>query len=48
MVNKNMIHSLIEVAYFKSSFSDVAGTEEGEQKGSTPKGYSTCSYIAWA
>ncbi len=32
-----MIHILIEVACFKSSFPDVTGTGEGKQKESMPK-----------
>lgn len=31
-----------------SSFLDVTGTGEDEQKESTPKEYGTCSYISWA
>lgn len=30
---------MVEVACFKSSFPDVTGTGEGEQKERTPKGY---------
>lgn len=32
----------IEVAYFKSIFSDVTGTEEEERKGKTPKEEISC------
>ena len=32
----------IEVAFFKSSFSDVTGTEEEEGKGKTPKEEMSC------
>lgn len=35
----------IEVAYFISSFPDVAGTEEERQKGSAPKGYSPAAVL---
>lgn len=43
-----ILHSLIEVAYFISSFLDVAGTGEEKQKGSAPKGYGCCDHISWA
>jgi hypothetical protein len=32
----------IEVAFFKSIFSDVADTDEGERKGNTPKEETIC------
>ena len=45
MIFKNIsTYCLIEVAYFMSSFPDVAGTKEGESKESAPKGYNSCGY----
>lgn len=35
--------SEIEVAYYKSILSDVAGTEEGRRKGNMPKERNSCS-----
>jgi len=43
-----MIHILIEVACFKSSFPDVTGTGEGKQKESMPKEQGTCCPGSWA
>ena len=33
---------MIEVAFSKSTFSDMADIEEGEEKGRTPKGAAFC------
>jgi len=48
VVGENAIIQLnkeIEVAFFKSIFSDVAGTEEEEGKGKTPKEEMSCISI---
>ena len=42
MLSKEFAESEIEVACFKSSSFDVAGTEEKEGKGKTPKEEITC------
>lgn len=38
----------IEVACFKSSFSDVSGTDEEKGKGSAPKDKVSMSILSWA
>ena len=39
------VNKKIEVAYFKSIFLDVTGTEEGRRKGNTPKDETSCMSI---
>lgn len=39
---------MIEVACFKSSFSDVSGTGEDEGKGNAPKDKISMSILSWA
>lgn len=39
------LNKKIEVAFFKSIFSDVTGTEEGRRKGKTPKEEMSCTLI---
>lgn len=48
-VMMNMLRNReIEVACFKSSFSDVSGTGEEEGKGSAPKDKVSVSILSWA
>ena len=41
--NHKILKKKIEVAFFKSTFSDAAGAEEGKGKGNTPKEGMICS-----
>ena len=45
---KMLRNSRIEVARFKSSFSDVSGTDEGAGKGNAPKDKISVRVLSWA
>ena len=45
---KMLRNSRIEVARFKSSFSDVSGTGEEKRKGSAPKESISMKMLSWA
>ena len=45
---KMLRNSRIEVALFKSSFSDVSGTGEEKRKGSAPKEGISMKMLSWA